>query len=64
VFTRSNNVINGAAEEMTDVGNDLMSLASGNKAVKATHMEELGCPCGDGAKVGLGCVRAWVPQTK
>jgi hypothetical protein len=64
VFTRSNNIINGVAEEMTGVGNDLMSPARGNEAAKATHMEGLGCPCGGGARVGLGRVEAWVPQTK
>jgi hypothetical protein len=53
VFTRSNNIINGVEEEMTGVGNDLMSPASRKEAAKATHMEELGCPCGDSARVGL-----------
>jgi hypothetical protein len=56
--------INGVAEEMTGVGNDLMSPASGNEAAKATHMEELGCLCGGSARVGLGRFGAWVPQTK
>jgi hypothetical protein len=31
MFTRSNNVINGAAEEMTGVGNDLIALPVGTK---------------------------------
>jgi hypothetical protein len=38
--------MNGAAEEMADVGEDLMSPANGNGAMKATRMEELGRPYG------------------
>jgi hypothetical protein len=34
------------AEEMADVGEDLMSPANGNGAAKATRMEELGRPYG------------------
>jgi hypothetical protein len=46
VFSRSNNAINGATEEMADVGEDLISPANGNGAAKATRMEELGRPYG------------------
>jgi hypothetical protein len=47
VFTRSNNTINGAMEEMADVGDGLMSPANSNRAAKATCMEELSRPCDD-----------------
>jgi hypothetical protein len=62
VFTRSNNAINGAAEEMVGVGDGLMRPTIRNGAAKATHMEELGRPCG--RQVRLRCVGAWVPQPK
>jgi hypothetical protein len=42
VFCRSTNAINGVAEEMADDREDLMSPANGNRAAKASRMEELG----------------------